>query len=62
MKKLLKIGLKNELTDKQRYCLINYYSGRKVGEIAEELGVRPTTVYKHIKKARTALKKCGAYL
>ena len=38
------------------------YQNMSVEDIAAKLGIRPTTVYKHIKKAKEALKKCEKYL
>ena len=63
MKKLMGIAIKNELTERQRECIrMYYYENKKVCEIAEYTGIRPTTVYKHLKLGRNALKKCTAYL
>lgn len=63
MKKLIAISIDTELTDRQKDCLtMRVYQGLSTEEIAAELGIRPTTVYKHIKKAKEALKKCRKYL
>lgn len=63
IKKLIAIGIDTELTDRQKDCLtMCVYQKMSVEDIAAELGIRPTTVYKHIKKAKEALKKCGKYL
>ena len=63
MKKLIAIGIDTELTDRQKDCLtMRVYQKMSVEDIAAELGIRPTTVYKHIKKAKEALKKCRKYL
>ncbi len=63
MKKLLAAAIQNELTDRQKDCVIQYYyEKRSVKEIAENTGIKPTTVYKHINKARKAIKKCTCYL
>ena len=63
MKKLIAIGIDTELTDRQKDCLtLRVYQKMSVEDIAAELGIRPTTVYKHIKKAKEALKKCRKYL
>ena len=63
MKKLLAAAIENELTERQKNCIMQYYYEKKsVKEIAENTGIRPTTVYKHIKKAKEALKKCRKYL
>lgn len=63
MKKLIAIGIDTELTDRQKDCVtMRVYQKMSVEDIAAELGIRPTTVYKHIKKAKEALKKCRKYL
>ena len=63
MKKLIAIGIDTELTGRQKDCLtMRVYQKMSVEDIAAELGIRPTTVYKHIKKAKEALKKCRKYL
>ena len=63
MKKLIAVAIDMELTDRQKDCLtMRVYQGISVEDIAAELGIRPTTVYKHIKKAKAALKKCVKYL
>ena len=62
-KKLIAISIDTELTDRQKDCLtMRVYQGLSAEDIAAELGIRPTTVYKHIKKAKEALKKCEKYL
>ena len=63
MKKLIHICMEDELTDRQKDCLtMRVYQNMSAEDIAAELGIRPTTVYKHIKKAKEALKKCVKYL
>ena len=63
MKKLIAISIDTELTDRQKDCLtMRVYQKMSVEDIAAELGIRPTTVYKHIKKAKEVLKKCEKYL
>ena len=63
MKKLLSAAMKLELTEKQKICLIRYYlENQKVPDIAAQLHIRPTTVYKHLKKARLSLSKCAIYM
>lgn len=63
MKKLIAIGIDTELTDRQKDCLaMRVYQNMSVEDIAAKLGIRPTTVYKHITKAKAALKKCVKYL
>ena len=63
MKKLIAISIDTELTDRQKDCLtMRVYQGLSAEDIAAKLGIRPTTVYKHITKAKAALKKCVKYL
>ena len=62
MKRLIASAMKNELTERQRTCIIKYYyDGLTVPEIAEDLGVKPTTVYKHLKLAMRSLKRISEY-
>lgn len=63
MKRLISTAIQNELTDRQQQCLkLFYYDDLSVTEISSIIGIKPTTVYKHLKKARLALKKCAPYL
>lgn len=63
MKKLIAVAIDTELTGRQKDCLtMRLYQNMSVEDIAAELGIRPTTVYKHITKAKAALKKCVKYL
>ena len=57
MKELLRIGIREELTDKQRTCLLRYISGESVEKIAADLGLCVDTIYKHIRTAKKKLKK-----
>ena len=63
MKKIMNIALENELTQRQRDCIrMRYFENLPVKEIAEKIGIKPATVYKHISKAICAFKKCAVYL
>ncbi len=63
MSRFIKRALDTELTERRRQCITAYYiEGRRVDEIARELGIRPTTVYKHIKEARSRLKSKAGYV
>ena len=56
LKKLMRAGIKQELTEKQRNCLLKrYVENRSVKDIAEEMNLTPKNVYKHIKKAKERL-------
>ncbi len=62
MKALLRNGIKNTLTDRQRECLLLYYfKEMNLNEIADHLGISPSTVSRHIKAARKNLSKLNAY-
>ncbi len=63
MKRLLKLAIENELTDRQRECInMKFYKGMKASDIANELNIKPATVYKHIRKGIAAMKHCAVYL
>jgi RNA polymerase sigma factor (sigma-70 family) len=60
MKKVLNQALKS-LTERQRYCICNYYlNGKKMKTIAEELNINPSTVTRHIKSAKRNLKRIAS--
>ncbi len=61
MKKILNKAIINELTDRQRYCICEYYlNGRSMKNIAGELSLNPSTVTRHIKSAEARLKKIAS--
>lgn len=63
MKKIVRVAVENELTQKQHQCItMRYIEDLPVKEIAVRMGIKPTTVYKHLKKAIAVLKKCSLYL
>ena len=63
MKKIMKIALENELTQRQHDCIVmRYFENTPVKEIAEKIGITPATVYKHLSKAMCIFKKCALYL
>lgn len=46
------------LTEVQKQCFTKrIYENKSISEIAEEMGIKETTVYKHIKLAKNKLKK-----
>lgn len=62
MKKILSMAVLNELTERQRVCIIDYYfNGKKQKEIAENLGIDSSTVSRHIIKARDKLRHIASY-
>ena len=63
MKKIVSIAMENELTQRQRDCIrMRYLENVSVKEIAEKIGIRPATVYKHISRAMCIFRKCAVYL
>lgn len=62
MKKILYSALQSELTDRQRTCLIEHYlNGKKEKDIALEQNLNPSTVSRHITKAKEKLKHIASY-
>lgn len=62
MKKILYSALQSELTDKQRTCLVEHYlNGKKEKDIALEQNLNPSTVSRHITKAKEKLKHIASY-
>ena len=63
MKQIVKIAIETELTDRQKECIkMKYFENMKVKDIAVIMEIKPTTVYKHLKTAMKAFKKCALYL
>ncbi len=62
MKKHLYKAFEIELTQKQRYCITQYYlCDRKMKDIAEELQVNPSVVSRHIARGLNRIKKTLPY-
>ena len=62
MKNILKKAIQNELTDNQRICIVEYYlGGKKMKDIADMLSLHPSTVTRHIRKAREKLRHIASY-
>lgn len=48
----------DELTDVQRYCIVEqYWEGKKMSEIAEELGIPENTVKTHVSRGKKKIKE-----
>ena len=63
MKALMLIGIRNELTDRQRDCIsMKYIDGLRAEVIAERLGLSAATVYKHIRKGLERLRRLEMYI
>lgn len=55
-------ALRHELTDRQKCCVsLYYFEGRKIPEIARMLGLNKSTVSRHLKKGRAAMKRVVSY-
>lgn len=62
MKAILSKAIRNELTVNQRICLVEYYlNGKKMKDIAELLSLNPSTVSRHIRRAREKLRRIADY-
>jgi DNA-binding NarL/FixJ family response regulator len=62
MKNILFSALENELTHMQRLCLVEHYlNGKKGKDIAFEHNLNPSTVSRHISKAKSKLKHIASY-
>lgn len=62
MKKHIKKAVGMELTERQRYCITEYYiKSRKMVDISKDIGVSPSVVSRHISRGITKLKKTLPY-
>lgn len=62
MKRIMFDALNQELTSRQRICLTEHYlNGRKEKDIANELGLNPSTVSRHILVGKRKLQKIARY-
>ena len=62
MKNILSKAIHNELTENQRFCLVeDYIHGKKMKEIASMLSLNPSTVSRHIERARQKLRHIADY-
>ena len=51
MKKHLRKAVSTELTERQRYCITQYYlNGRKMCDIAKDMNITPCVVSRHISR------------
>jgi RNA polymerase sigma factor (sigma-70 family) len=59
---IMRKAIREELTNKQRHCIYeHYYNGKSMKKIAEELGVAPSTITRHIQSAKQRLRKIAKY-
>lgn len=62
LRRILPAAIEGELTEKQRYYLIqHYFEGLSTSEIAAHCHVNRVTVYRHIQKAKMRLQKALQY-
>ena len=62
MKMILSKAIISELTDKQRFSIIEHYiNEKKEKDIAYELGVNSSTVSRHISSAKKKLQHIASY-
>lgn len=62
MRKIMMRAVLNELTTRQRECVVMYYyENKKIDHIAKELSVCKSTVSRHIKAAEKKLKNVAKY-
>ncbi len=62
MKTILKKALLTELTELQRFCLVEHcINQRKMKDIARELSLHPSTVSRHIRRAKEKLRHIAGY-
>lgn len=63
LKKIMRTGIVQELTDKQRDCMLKrYVNGMSVKDIAETMNISASNVYKHISKAKKRIARLYNYL
>ena len=62
MKKILHKAIQNELTERQRTCIMKYYyQEMKIKDIAAELGLNNSTISRHISSGTRKLRKIAQY-
>lgn len=62
MKSILRKAMHTELTELQRYCLVEHFlHQRKMKDIASELSLHPSTVTRHISSAKKKLRHIASY-
>lgn len=62
MLSVMRQALPRELTHRQRQCVqLYYYEGKNINQIAELLQVCPSTVCRHLQKARSRLSSILGY-
>ncbi len=62
MKTILRKAIFTELTELQRFCIVEHYlNNRKMKDIARELSLNPSTVSRHIQRAKEKLRHIASY-
>ena len=62
LKRNLARAIREELTDRQQQVLIMYYiKEQTINQVAEALGVCPSTVYRTLRRGENRLRRCLRY-
>ena len=62
LKRILHKAIQSELTERQRECVLMYYfQNMQMKEIAENFGLSPSTVSRHISAAQKKLRRIVAF-
>jgi RNA polymerase sigma factor (sigma-70 family) len=62
MKKHLSKAFRAELTERQSYCITQYYlNGRKMCDIAKDMNITPSVVSRHISRGIKKLQRSLPY-
>ena len=62
LKRILHKAIQSELTERQRECVLMYYfQNMQMKEIAENFGLSPSTVSRHISAAQKKLRHIVAF-
>lgn len=61
-KAVFRIAIEQDLTDRQRECVMLYYvQGLTMDQVGERLGITKSVVYRHLERARTRLERALVY-
>lgn len=61
MRRALRLAIRQELTPRQRACTERRLAGLKIQEIAADMGLAPSTVCGHLKRASRRLQRFLQY-
>lgn len=55
--RLLELGIRTQLTDRQQECVrLYYFEGLTLEQVGEQVGIAPSGVWKHLHRARERLR------